>query len=550
MSLSTRRDFLATTSLALAGTVVGRRLGAQRLSPEASRSSLSAADFLPTPMAALDLRALATSAVDAAKSAGATYADIRVAERHFMSVDAGMDPLNGNTELESKFLYGVRVLAAGRWAFVHGTIPTADTVAAAARSAVTTAQGYAKLAPSRADFAPAPAVTGEWTTPLQRDPFTVPLQEHVALLNAYAGAAGRVRGGGMGNRMIEWTRETRVFASTEGALTTQTLVQSVPKVGIIADRGMGLVQLLVPALAPASGGYERLTVPSIQDQIQTVTEEAVRWASLPRRSMDVGRYPVVFDGVSLGTTLLHTFGTGLELDRVLGYEANASGTSYLSPPNELVGTPVANPLLTVTGERSAPHVSAVRWDDEGVEAQSFPVITRGTLETYYGSRQTVPALRGGESDRAGRPGATPGLQGCAVASDASCPVVVRPPHLVIAPGQGTATLDDLCQGIAHGLVLCECRWVSMDQQLSSGSFPIVSLLLEIERGKVVRRVEGNVLQFTTAKLWKSLTTLGDAGTVRTNAVELVKGLPWRWFTQGATAPAALIKDVDVYSTRL
>src|SRR5206468_1914746 len=100
---------------------------------------------------------------------------------------------------------------------------------------------------------------------------------------------------------------------------------------------------------PMSGGFETVTSLAHQDTIKRVTEEAVQLASLPRGMVDVGRYPVVFDGMAFGTILSQTLAPALECDRVMGWDRDASGDSFVKPP--MFGTQIASPLLSVTANR-------------------------------------------------------------------------------------------------------------------------------------------------------------------------------------------------------
>jgi len=251
--------------------------------------------------------------------------------------------------------------------------------------------------------------------------------------------------------------------------------------------------------------------------------------------------------MTFGSALTQTMGQALELDRVLGYEADASGTSYLTPPDEFLGTPIASPLLTVTANRAMPSVSAVKWDDEGVESHEFPVVTEGRLVDYCTSRQTAPSLHA-IYERNGVPMRS---HACAVAPAAGDAVLVRVPHLTVAPATQSASIDDLCADVTRGLLVRWKYYFSIDQQFSSATLTsgIVGVLLEIEKGKVVRRVEGNGLQFSTRRFWKSLTALGDSSTMGNGFSTADKGQPWQSITQSATAPAGFFKDVDVVVTR-
>jgi TldD protein len=498
--------------------------------------------LLPAARPPVDLAELAARAMDAARTANVSYADIRVAERHHLSVGLG------ESALDASVTFGVRVLVDGAWAFSHGTRPSADAVADAARDAIATARGYAKIAPVRAEIAPAPVVTGEWVMPIEVDPFTVPLQDQAALIRAYTDAGARVRHGIAFGR-LQWTRETRAFASTDGSYTTQRVWRSVPFFIVGAKWGsdeFGGVSMSVPELAATSGGYETVARTGIQERIKQLAEWITPLALLPQTTLDVGRYPVVFDGAPMGALLGQTLGGALELDRALGEEADAGGTSYLAPPEAMLGTAIASSLLSVTGQRDMVSVSAVKWDDDGVVARPFSVLENGVAVDYFTSRRTAPALRSFYEQR----GIPLRSNGCAIASQGGDAVLTSAPHLTVTPGRQGTTVDDLCRDIARGVFVLHALYVAVDHQFASGSLFTSGnvFMFELERGKPVRRLRGNALQFGTARLWRSLAALGDATTVRNCYYDANKGYPWRQLKQSGSAPAALFKDVNVASS--
>jgi TldD protein len=215
----TRRDFLATTSVALAALSVGARV-----LPAAALGRHPANVFLPEPIPADLLHTLAARALEAAKSAGAQYADIRLSQQQSLGIQLpdGVVPM---TTLGARFSYGIRVMVDGALAFDYGTVPTPGAVAATARNAVTQARGFSTLTNDRVEFAPAPVTTGAWTSPYQIDPFAVPILEQADLLGALSAATGRVEGAAYSDR-FNWQRETRVCASSEGTQTTQTFMRA------------------------------------------------------------------------------------------------------------------------------------------------------------------------------------------------------------------------------------------------------------------------------------------------------------------------------------
>jgi TldD protein len=540
MRTSTRRHFLTTTSRAAIGLAVGTSAASARPIPSnAIRSGRATQTFLPASMGPDTLGSFATAAIEAARGAGAVFADVRVAERQFLRVGQHINnELAPDVTIDVRFSYGVRVFVDGIWAFGHGTIPSSDALAAAAKNAVATARGTARVARPQLEFAGTPVVTGVWTSPSRIDPFTVPLEEQVALLWAWKQATMRPRGG-MFSGQFEWTQETRVFASSEGSRTTQTIRRSWPR----AATRVGPVELKVPAINAVTAGYEFVLGPDLQDRMKTNAEEAARLARLPVRSLDVGRYPVVFSGLAMAKILGSMLGPALELDRVLGEEADASGTSFLAPVDAVLGAPLFPPFLQVTAARAVPTFTAMQWDDEGVSPQEYPVIADGCVVDYHSCRRTAPALRSWYQRR----GIPVQSRGCAIALEADSPVHVRTPHQIVRAAAQSATIEDLCKDVRRGILVLEDPWVSTDQQLASGNVN-GGVMLEIDRGQIVGRIARNGLEFSARALWKALAGLGDVTTVRTCDMLLHKGQPWIHAPQTSTAPAGIFSGVNVIAT--
>jgi TldD protein len=536
----TRRDFVAATSLAATGAMWHASAAqAQRRPWALLDTTVSATTLLPDPLSADALRTLANAAVDAARAAGATYADIRVAESNLLAISVlGQSAIpHGGVTLYPQFMFGVRVLANGAWAFKHGTIASADAVTEAARDAVSTARGYATLN-VRADEPPQrPVVTGHWESPYVLDPFTVPLMDQCALAASFGGASGRVRNGAPSWTAFYWRRETRVFAATDGSCVTQTFRTFSPTTFAAASLPQ-LSSVKIPVFPPASGGYECVARPGVEEEIKRMTEELEPLLWLPHRTLDVGRYPVVMEGRSVGSLFGRTIGRAMELDRVVGHEMGGSGGSYLSPVSETLSSLVASPSLTATAHRRVPTHMAARWDDEGVATTEFPLIREGRLVTYAMSCRAAAAAPG-----------TPRSNGCAVAQSAEDTLMVRLPHVVIAPAVGRATVRDLFKDIRHGVYVFDAGYASTDSTFASGFLNAYRPMFEIRNGEPVSILQYNGLQFATPQLWKGIVAIGDASTVQPGFESAGKGLPSTGYLHSADAPAIRFHGLDVTSTR-
>jgi TldD protein len=536
-----RRDFLATSSVALAGAAVlgfrSRPLGAQAL-----RSRLPVATLLPDIVDPATLRQLALGAMDAAKSAGASFADIRIANRRMFQMTYWIPTQPPQSSIGFDYSYGIRVRVDGGWAFGYGADPTPEGVAETVRGAVATARGLAKVSGGSDEFAAAPVVTGEWATPIKIDPFSISPDEHAYMLGAYMSAAMRIPDGGTGPAGFYWLAETRVFASSEGSIITQHLAQARPRVILAKSPPVGMGgRLEVTELAPAGAGYEIALGTTLQDKIKEATEEAARLASYPEANVDVGRYEAVLDGTSVGAALGATLLPALELDRVLGQTANAGGTSFLAPPEKILGLPMFSAALTVTADRALPHLGAAKWDDEGVETEAFPVVHQGAIVDYFATRSTAPALaswyakNGKSSDK---------LHGSAVSWLPTRAPIGSASHLTVSSGASGVTLDALTKQLVNGVLVRGVTYAHSDQQLTSGAF-YPYMLYEVKKGQITRRLRHGAVQFSTKKFWKSVTAFGDASSVQSYIRNGANGQPWVPTIQPIMAPAAHFQELNV-----
>jgi TldD protein len=538
---STRRQFLTATSIAATGALTGARaLEAFPALTLPARSPLAPNAALPDPLVPSLLQRLATTAVDAARSAGAQYADVRVAELHELS------PGELGVGLTDEIGYGVRAQVNGAWGFAYGRALGIDAVAQCARQAVSAARASAKLMPERARatliaWTEPAAVTGEWRSPMEIDPFTVPIQEHTELDGSIAWHVGRVPGADGGVRG-SWKRQTWVFAATNGSLTTQRLCLASKWASVNVQYGRSRMSAMVSGFGPKLVGYEYLLTPDIADRCVVLGEELAELSRLPMREIDVGRYPMILDGAMMGSLLSTIVGPSAELDRVLGYEIDASGGSRWSL--DLLGTPIASSLLTVSAHRKVPYANAVRWDAEGVVPREYTMISDGRLVNYHTSAQTVATLESWYGTR-GEPLQPTGSMATAAPDRAPN---IRPPHLVMKSSLSPMSFDDLMRDTGNGIAVLHNGHIKTDQQLSSGTIDSSGILFEVSRGKIVRRLKDMALQFNMLSLLKDLVAVGDESTIRERFGGTSKGMPWHFIQHGTTAPAARFKAVNVIST--
>jgi TldD protein len=473
-------------------------------------------------------RAVALTAVQVARDAGATYADVRVDAAINQTVGVWDHAAPWPVMYSDDFLYGVRVIANGQWGFAGGQDPSPDAVARVARRAVHQATVDAAGRASPVVLAPAPAVPdGTWETPIEIDPFTVSIADQQAALAAGIDAALKVKGVKAASATLDFSRVVRTFASSEGSFIVQTLYRAYPGGGVhavLANDPRQWVGRQVATLEPAGGGFEVVRAAGLADGFAAAAHAVVAGAS-PRR-LDVGRYDVVVSASVMASLVGGTLGRAASLDRASGRDASFGGTSFAAPPNTILGgDPLASHLVTITANRSMPRgLATVRWDDEGVEPEEFPIIAAGNLVDYLTTRESAPSL-GWWYDKHGRPVRS---HGCAMGGGLETPMEGSP-NLVMRPGSSAVSVDDLIRDVKKGVFFSDDGGGGTDVQVLNGRWSATAAQ-EIRNGKLVGYVRDVAMEFRTPELWKSLDAVGGAASAESCGcgVRTVRAVPGRF----------------------
>ena len=270
-------------------------------------------------------------------------------------------------------------------------------------------------------------------------------------------------------------------------------------------------------------GFEYLTQAPLLDLLRQDMDIADATPIVSPKPMDVGRYDCVFGAMYMAQLVSMTLARAVDLDRTLGYEAAATGTSYLgTDPLAILGTPVASPLVTITAERSTPTgVATVKWDDEGVATQDFTMIKDGVLMNYPTTREQAPWL----APWAATHGQPVRSVGCARAASALSEPMQHTPNLILHPGAGSATEASLVAELEYGLHFpgaVQAGPATVDWQgRNIFMFPLFANV--IRHGKVVGVIPGTTgggteavrmaLTINADHFWKHIQRLGGPASV-------------------------------------
>jgi TldD protein len=493
--MTSRRDFLK------AG---GATLGALAVGPGLLRG-LPAPAPLPVLYTDPATRELMMEALDAAKRAGASWADVRISRNRNNSVSTREKQVTDVVDTDTMGC-GVRVLVDGCWGFCATQELTKEGVGGAAQEAAAIAKANRVARDRRVTLAPAPAhPNATWRSAYTIDPFTVPVETKADLLlraNAAALAVPNVR---FVNSQLLFVKEERNYANTDGSVITQDYVRSwvtlsctavSPDRTTTATRGPEVVQ-------PAGRGWEYVLEADIVRNAQTWGEEAAE--KLTAKSVDVGRYDLILHPSQLFLAIHETLAHPTELDRAMGYEANYAGTSFIAPPEKVLGSlRLGPPIMNLVGNRSERGALAtIGYDDDGVQPDDFHIVKNGIFNDYQTTREQAPLLDWWYRKN----GQAPRSHGCSYAQSWADVQFQRMPNVSLQPGAKDLSWNDMIAATDKGIAMIGRSSYSIDQQRYNGQFG-AQLCYEIKGGKVVGQLKDVAYQMRTPDFWNSIDLIG------------------------------------------
>jgi TldD protein len=472
---------------------------------------------------------LALRAIDAAKRAGATYADVRVTR----TLDQEAGGTLGLTFTDSEMVgVGVRALVHGAWGFAATSSWTDDEVVRIAQAAVAQAQANAMGVTQPIELIQRPVATGSWVMPIKEDPFLIPWDTKLNVIEGVTEAARaqlppRSRAGGAARiphlLQIWCRRQERALATTDGTYVTQTVYGTGGAffLEVSDQRGYAGASASAMGLETVGRGWEIFAEAHLVKQIPRMLAVAEADAALPWKPVEIGQYDVLCDGRTVARLVDATVGRATELDRALGYEANAGGTSYLGPdPMQWLGMQVASSLVHITANRSmAGGLATVKWDDDGVLPADFPLVTAGHLVDYQTTRDQAPHLNAWYHQRQ-QPMRS---HGCAASDDARTVPLSMIPNLAVTPTSGGPAFEEMLAGMDTGIAIIDSV-ASTDFQAKNGTLD-KGQVYEVRGGKKVARLANAGVLFSSTELWKKVTAVGGPASVVSCACSEAKGEP-------------------------
>jgi TldD protein len=527
----TRRGFIEISAGAAAAALADHLFGIPQAYSQTGKPSA-------------ELTKLAEVALNAARKAGASYADIRINRYHsqIVGLRSVPEPGAGNkinhvpsvTENQS-FGFGVRVLVNDTWGFAASPMVTREEIARIAKEAVAVARANSAMQRMPVKLAPVKAYVDTYSTPYKKDPFAVPIPDKLALLEeAHVEGKKNPRVFGAASTLVAH-KEDKFFASTEGSRIQQHILHTYGQMTANArDVQTRVARTRNYRPDPQAGGWELIEAADFQGNARRVADEVVEHLSAP--AVKPGKKDLVLLPGNLGLTIHESIAHPTELDRALGYEANMAGTSFVTV--EKMGKLRYGPeFMNVVGDRTLPGgLTTCGYDDDGVKTTSWLIIENGIFRRYQTIRDQAQWIGENES------------RACSYADSWNSIPFQRIPNVWLKPGEKQISPDDLIAGVDDGVLIDGRGSYSIDQQRYNFQFS-GDAFWEIKGGKKGNMISRVAYQANTQDFWNSMAATCDQRSWRNVGLTADgKGEPGQINAMNHGCAPSLFKQINVLVT--
>jgi TldD protein len=428
--------------------------------------------------------------LDTAKRRGATYADARVMDIRQRDISTKNGEVGTLVESESLGI-GIRVIASGAWGFASTDRLTREGIDTCAAEAVAIAKASALAKHGDVALAPENPYVDTWQNPFLKDPFRIPVERQIDLLLAADKEMRRIKGVTLAEGSMTFRKIDQLFVSSIGSVIHQIKMQSGAGIVATSFAGSEIQKRSYPNSfggQHALEGYELIEALDLVGNAGRTGEEAVALHSAAQCPEKTGT--IILGSSQLSLQIHESIGHPIELDRVLGQEANFAGMSFLTV-DKLRKLRYGSDIVNVVADARLAHgpgLGTFAYDDEGVPAQCTPIITNGLFTGYLSNRETASAIGEDRSNGTMRTESWNRLP------------IIRMTNVSINPGKWKC--DDLIADTDDAILMDTNRSWSIDDRRYHFQFS-TEIGWEIKGGKKGRMIKNPSYSGITTEFWNS-----------------------------------------------
>ena len=385
--------------------------------------------------------------------------------------------------------FGVRVIHSGVWGFASSPIVTEDEIRRITRLATEVAKASAIAKQRDVVLAPVRAHTEYWATPIQQDPGKITQDDKRALVQKVVDIAIKNKEVVNVTASVGVEHEWKYFASSEGSYIEQEAWSVSPSFTVTARKD-GQTRSRTYTGEMMTGGWEIAERAQMPENAERIAVEAVEFCTA--KPVEMGLKDLILTPSHAMLTIHEIVGHATELDRILGYEANYAGTSFIRL-SDLGKLKYGSKLFNITADRTIPGgVGTIGYDDDGVKTQEWPLVREGILVGLQTNREMAHLI----GEKASR--------GCTSANSWRDYPFLRMPNVHLDAGPaGSPTPEQIIADTKDGVLIDGRGSYSIDQQRYNGQFG-GNAFWEVKNGKITRMVSNVTYNAITTDFWANL----------------------------------------------
>ncbi len=436
------------------------------------------------------MKDVAERALDTALARGATYVDVRVMDvrQRYLSTKNGQAAQARDSQ---SFGLGARVVASGAWGFAATDDLAPDSIDRVAARAVEVARASAFAKRRDVVLAPEAKFVDRWESSCRIDPFAIPVSACLELMLKVDAELRRVTGITLAEATMDFRRIDQLFVSSLGSEIRQLKTETGAGFAATSFAGEEIQKRSYPTSFGGqyqNRGYELVEELDLLGNAPRVAEEAAALHQCPQCTPGVK--DIILGSGQLALQIHESIGHPIELDRVLGDEANYAGMSFLTL-EKLGALRYASGIVNVVADATPAHgpgLGTFAYDDEGVPAQSTPIIKEGLFVGYLTSRESAAAIGQTHSNGTMRADSWNRLP------------LIRMTNVSLLAGDWK--LDDLIADTDDGVYMETNRSWSIDDRRYNFQFG-TEIGWEIKDGKKTRMLKNPSYGGITTEFWNS-----------------------------------------------
>jgi len=429
-------------------------------------------------------------ALKEAESKNVNFAEVRI-----LGYDSEVIALR-NSEIDQigrayNIGYGVRVIKNGAWGFASSADISKETVKEVVNNAIKEAEATSKVIKKPVELSEEPIIKDTYKTPFKIDPFDVDFEEKLEILKKAD--------------------------------------------GIIAEKG-DAIKVRQTEMGFYKVYLNYVDMYNFEEKAEQVAQEAIVLATeavAPKQQ----KTAFILEPFQLGLTIHESCGHPSELDRVLGWEADFAGTSFLTLDKLGKNYQYGSEKVNLVNDPTIPYVLGhEKYDHEGVETKRFYVVKNGIFNDYQTDRQTAKIIGKEHSNGNAR-----------IARYNRVPLVRMSNLYLEADPEGPKDIDELIAETKEGIYGIGWKSHSIDDKRTNFQFS-VQLAYEIKNGELVRPLKNTIYQAVTPEFWGGLDLMTKEWRIDGLGPSCGKGAPHMqamWVSHGG--PYARFQGVNIFS---